>query len=125
MKEASCHMPDIRNAVHAHDDDLELYVRGRLERERISEVEPHLLECQTCRERLSQCIGSPLILHAVGKAKLKEKHERSEPRFSIGDHAILQELSPLSLDCQTVKIVDTSKNGLGIVSPKSVLLGTV
>jgi len=38
---------------------------------------------------------------------------------------MLQELSPLSLDRQKVKIVDISKNGLGILAPKSVLPGTI
>src|SRR6266478_668872 len=103
-------MLDILSTVHARDDDLELYVRGRLEQEHISTVESHLLECQTCRERLSQCIGLQLILHVTGKTKSEEKYERSEPRFSTGDDAIFQELSPLSLDRHKVKIVDISKN---------------
>ncbi len=50
-------MPD---TVHIHEDDLELYNGGRLEPERILAVERHLSDCQTCRERLSQCVGVPL-----------------------------------------------------------------
>jgi len=111
--------------AHAYDNDLELYVRGRLEPERISAIESHLLVCHSCRERLSRCIGSQLILHPVGKTKPKEKYERSEPRFNTGDDAIFQELNPLSMDRQTVKIVDISKNGLGILAPKSVMVGTI
>ena len=118
-------MPNTRGTVHANDDDLELYVRGRLEPERISGVEAHLLECQTCRERLSHCIGIQLTLHPIGKPKTEEKYERSEPRFITGDDAIFQELSPLSLDRQAVKIVDISKNGIGILAPKSVMPGTI
>jgi hypothetical protein len=118
-------IPDIRSTVHSHDDDLELYVRGRLDPEHISAVESHLSECQTCRERLSQCIGLRLSLHLTGKTKSEEKYERCEPRFSTGDDAIFQELHPLSLDRQRVKIVDVSKNGLGILTPKSILAGTI
>ena len=118
-------MPHVRSVVHIHKGDLELYVRGRLEPERISAVELHLWECQACREQLSQCIGSQLILHAVGKSKSELKYERSEPRFNVGEDAVLQELSPLSLDRQAVDIVDISKNGLGILAPKSVLPGTI
>jgi hypothetical protein len=117
-------MLDERTAVHAHDDDLELYVKGRLEPRHIPTVEAHLLECEPCRERFSQCIGLQLNLR-IGGAKSKEKCRRSEPRFGAGDQAILQELSPLSLDRQTVEIVDVSRNGLGILASKSVLLGTV
>lgn len=118
-------VPDVRRVVHIHEDDLEMYARGRLEPGHTPSVESHLLKCKTCQERLSQCIGSQLILHAVGKAKSKLKYERSELRFSAGDDAVLQELSPLSLDRQTVEIVDISKNGLGILAPKSVLPGTI
>ena len=50
-------MPD---TLHIHEDDLELYNGGRLEPERILAIERHLSNCQTCRERLSQCIGVPL-----------------------------------------------------------------
>ena len=118
-------MPDVRSTAHIPEDVLEMYARGRLERERISAIEPHLLECQTCQERFSQIIGLQFSLHRIGKTKSKEKYERSEPRFSTGDNAVLQELSPLSFDRQTVEIVDVSKNGLGILAPKSLLPGTI
>lgn len=118
-------MSDNRNAAHAHDDDLVLYIQGRLEPERVSVIDPHLFDCDICRERLSRSIGSQLVLHLIGKAKTDDKRERSEPRFSTGSEAMLQELSPLSLDRQKVKIVDISKNGLGILAPKSLLPGTI
>ena len=50
-------MPD---TAHIHEDDLELYNGGRLEPEHIPAVERHLSDCQTCRERLNQCIGVQL-----------------------------------------------------------------
>lgn len=118
-------MPDVRISAHVHEDDLELYVRGRLEPDYTSTVESHLWECQTCRDRFSQSIGLQLLLHPIGKIKPKEKYQRSEPRFGAGDHAVLQELSPLSLDRQIVEIVDVSRNGLGILASKSVLRGTI
>ena len=118
-------MPDIRSADHASDDDLKLYVRGRLELERVSALDSHLFECQTCREGLAQSIGLQLKVHPIGKTKSKEKEARSEPRFHTGDDAIFQELNPLSLDRQDVKIVDISKNGVAILAPKSVMRGTI
>jgi hypothetical protein len=118
-------MPDTKCAVHAHEDDLELYTHGRLERQCKSVVESHLLECQICRQRLSQCIGMQLNLHPTGQSKSQERDLRSELRFSTGDVAVLQELSPLSLDRQQINIVDVSRNGLGIVAPKALLPGTI
>ena len=118
-------MPEAQSQTHAHQDDLELYARGQLEPGHTSAVESHLLECQTCRERLSQYIGMQLKLHPSRKSESKDQDQRSELRFSTGDEAIFQELNPLSLDRQEVKIVDVSRNGLGIVAPKPVLPGTI
>jgi hypothetical protein len=118
-------MLDVRNLVHASYDDLVRYVQGRLEPKRLSAIDPHLLECEICRERLSRNIGSQMTLHLVAKAKADLKRERSEPRFSMGSEAIVQNLSPLSLDRRKVKIVDISKNGLGILASNAALPGTI
>ena len=118
-------MPQTDGIVHAHGDDLELYVRGRLEPGHTSAYESHLMECQTCRERLSKCIGLNLRLSPTGGKKSKEGYERSELRFRTGDRALLRELNPLSMDRHSVEVVDVSKNGLGILAAKSVLPGTI
>jgi hypothetical protein len=118
-------MSDILNPVHASYDDLVRYIQGRLPQERLSVVDPHLLDCEICRERLSKNIDSQVMLHFVGKARADQKRERSEPRFSSGSEAIVQELSPLSLERQKVKIVDISNNGLGILASKAALPGTI
>ena len=115
-------MSYIQNAVHSHEDDLELYVRGRLEPGHASTVESHLLECQLCREQVSRCVCILLIRHPIGR---KESNERSEPRLRTGDNALFQELNPFSTHRQIVKIVDVSKNGLGILARKSVLPETI
>lgn len=118
-------MSDVRKPGHAHDEELVLYVQGRLEPQRLSVLDSHLFDCDICREKLSRSIGSQLVLHLIGKAKTDETRERAEPRFTTGSEAIVQELSPLSFDRQKVKIVDISKNGLGILAPKAVLPGTI
>jgi len=118
-------MSDIQYPAHASYDDLIRYIQGRLGQERLAVIDPHLLKCHTCRERLALSISSQLMLHIVGKTKADQKRERSEVRFSTGAEAIVQELSPLSLDRQKVKIVDISKNGLGILGPRAALPGTI
>jgi hypothetical protein len=118
-------MPSVPIAVHAQDDALELYALGRLERAHASTIESHLLGCYTCRERLTRCIRLQLNVEPIAIAKPEDTHERSEPRFITGDNAVFQELSPLSVDRQKVKIVDVSRSGLGIVAPKAVLPGTI
>ena len=117
--------PDIYIALHSHEDDLELYVGGRLEPERISVLESHLMECANCNERLSACLGELLAFHALQGTKAEAAHKRSEPRFTAEGDAMLQEFQPLSLDRQKIKIVNVSKNGFGILSPKAILPGTI
>ena len=80
-------MLDIRSAAHIHEDDLELYLRGRLELERTSSVEQHLLECNICRECLSVCLGHQVALHFL-QGKSESAQKRSEPRFSAKGEAI-------------------------------------
>jgi hypothetical protein len=111
--------------AHVHEDDLELYLCGRLEPERAPIAESHLLECESCRQLLSECLGQRLALHAIKTAKSAAAQKRSEPRFDTAGEGTLQELHPLSLDRQKIKIVNMSKNGLGIVVPKAILPGTI
>jgi hypothetical protein len=118
-------MSDAQISAHAHEDDLELYARGGLETGQVTTLESHLLECPACREGLARCVGLQLVLHPMRKKKPDEKHKRSEPRFNTGDDAIFQEISPLSLDRQRVTILDVSKNGLGILALKPVMVGTI
>jgi len=47
----------MNDAIHIHEDDLELYNAGHLEPEYIPAVESHLSGCQDCQERLRHCVG--------------------------------------------------------------------
>jgi hypothetical protein len=118
-------MSDIQGAIHIHEDDLELYAQGRLEPERISILEPHLLECESCRQLLFARLGRRSALSAVKTAQAARAQRRSEPRFSAEGEATLQELHPISFDRQVVKIVNVSRNGFGILARKAILPGTI
>ena len=118
-------MREKSNAVHAHEDDLELYVRGGLEAKYTSELESHLLACLECRERLCEAVGLCIKLNPSESGKSREKNKRTEVRFDTGDEAIFQELNPLSLDRLNVSVVDVSRNGLGIIASKAVMPGTI
>jgi len=118
-------MLDTKTALHLHEDDLDLYLRGRVESERVSSIERHLLECKICRLQLSSCLGQRLALRMVPGSKVDTTQKRSEPRFDTEGEGTLQELHPLSLDRHRVRIVNVSKNGLGLVSLKAILPGTI
>ena len=118
-------MLDIRTALHIHEDDLELYLRGRVEAERVSSIEQHLLECNICRLQLSSSLGQRLAIQMISGPKGDSTQKRSEPRFDTKGEGTLQEIHPLSFARYNVKIVNVSKNGLGLVSPKAILPGTI
>ena len=118
-------MLETQTAVHLHEDDLELYLRGQLESERLWSTEQHLLMCEICRLQLSICLGQRLALQIVVGPTTDTSQKRSEPRFDTKGDGTLQELHPLSLERHKVKIVNVSKNGLGLVSPRALLPGTI
>ena len=117
--------PKSLSAVHIHEEDLELYARGRLQLERIATAESHLLECESCRQLLSERLGQRLTPPPIKAPESDSATRRCEPRFSAEGEATVQELHPLSLDRHKVKIVNVSRNGLGIVGPKAILPGTI
>jgi hypothetical protein len=116
---------EAHSQLHVHEDDLELYVRGRLKLERISPLESHLAECQMCQELLSACVGQRLAFQPTPGTTSEAAQKRTEPRFSTEGEGSLQELHPLSLDRQKINIVNVSKNGLGLLSPKAIYPGTI
>jgi hypothetical protein len=118
-------MLDTQSAVHLHEDDLELYLCGQLESCRLSSTEQHLLQCKICRSQLSDCLGQRLALQIVIGSQTATTQKRSEPRFDTNGEGTVQELHPLSLERRKVKIVNVSKNGLGLISPKAILQGTI
>ena|SRR5579872_3140145 len=118
-------MLTVNKAGHVHEDDLELYLRGRLELDRISMAESHLSECESCRQLLSDCLGQRLALYPIRSLQSNAAQKRSEPRFSTEGEATMQELHPVSFDRHKVKVVNVSKNGVGILGPKAILPGTI
>ena len=64
-------------------------------------------------------------LQLIARPTVGLTQKRSEPRFDTKGEAILQELHPLSLERRRIKIVNISKNGFGLVSPKAILPGTI
>jgi hypothetical protein len=116
---------DLGDIVHAHEEDLELYLRGRLEPGHASTLEFHLSGCQACRDHLSECVGSRLAVRLSTGTSSAGQYKRSELRFAVGEDAVCLELHPLCVERQTITLVDVSRNGLGMVSPKAILPGTI
>ena len=110
---------------HLHEDDLELYARGRLEPELVQRAENHLLACEICQKVLADCLWRGIALRLPHVINSDGPLKRVEPRFVTEGEALLQEIHPLSTERHKVQIVDVSKNGLGLSSPKAILPGTI
>ncbi len=109
---------------HAQDDDLQLFVLGRLSAAKAAILERHVFDCLECTDRLGatarvvdQILN--LLLDNAGANK------RTEPRFHISDAVFLRSLSPAMPDRWPVQIVDVSKNGLGLLVPTRLSPGGV
>ncbi len=111
--------------LHIQESDLELYLWGRLEASRVSEVDVHLSDCVTCRESLSRSLGSRVLRVNADGSQQGMIERRSEPRVAAGAEAIIQEVHPLSLDRQKIRITNTSESGIGFLTPKFVPPGTI
>jgi hypothetical protein len=66
-----------------------------------------------------------LAIQVVSGPQADTTQKRSEPRFDTNGEGTIQELHPLSLDWRKVRIVNVSKNGLGLGSRKPILPGTI
>jgi anti-sigma factor RsiW len=109
---------------HAHDDDLHRYVLGRLSAEEVDLLERHLLDCVECKDRLgatAQLVAKILSLSRDDPAT----NRRTEPRFRVSDPVFLRCLAPALPDRWPVRIVDISKNGLGLLVPTQLSPGSV
>ncbi len=107
------------------DDDLEFYIRGRLGLREVSAIEAHLVDCETCRDRLSRLLRFRVLPVCTGETRPRAYERRSEPRFASGDEGTIQELHPLSPKRRKVRITNVSKNGLGLLTSEFLSPGTI
>ena len=109
---------------HAHDDDLQLYVPGRLSAAEVAVLEGHVFDCVECMDRLGTAAR---VVHKILNLLLDNAaaDKRTEPRFHISDAVFLRSLSPAMPDRWQVQIIDVSKNGLGLLVPTRLSSGGV
>lgn len=113
--------------THVHEDELTLYVNGRLAPDRVLDVETHLANCGECKHRLDQ------TLHFITKlADLRNRQhglryleKRREPRFPSDSAISLQVLRPLSFDRLTGRITNVSRSGVAVVLNRALERGTL
>ena len=109
---------------HVHDDDLQLYVLGRLTAAELEGFESHVVRCPECQERLS-ATARMLVQIVDLQSERGSPENRSEPRIRASDAGFLRSFSPLLPDRWPVQIIDVSKNGLGLLVPNRLAPGAL
>src|ERR1700730_16688017 len=97
-----------------HEEDLELYVFGRLEKSKVSVLESRLIECRQCRLKLGDAaiFERQLADIAERRAAYNGPEKRSELRTPTLDSASIRVFTPIGRERLKVQVLDSSKNGL-------------
>lgn len=110
--------------AHIEDDDLTLFVSEKLDLEHSFSIQSHVRDCVACKERLLAGLLARLA-ELNQNAGNGSNERRVERRFDGVEHGYLQTLSPLSFERPAVQIVNSSENGLGLVTNSSLAKGTI
>lgn len=101
------------NSRHVEDRDLRAYVVGNLGPAEAESLERHMLGCSECKERLEAA------------ARSLARNNRVEPRLETSGAGILRSFSPLLPERWPVEVVDVSKNGMGLLVPVHLMIGSL
>jgi len=109
---------DPADVRHVHDDELQMYILGRLRLADVDSFERHVLNCGECTERLAG--AARFVAQIIGlKKDYSHPDRRVGPRFSASGTGSLRCFSPLLSERWPIQIVDVSRDGLGLFAPTS------
>jgi anti-sigma factor RsiW len=113
--------------VHLHDDDLDLYVAGRLAEPESSAIHTHVTGCEVCARRLAKAVEFMLRLAAQNRQepRVALSDRRQEPRMPTDDPGSMRVLHPLVGDWASVQILDASRGGTRVRTGAYVAAGTL
>jgi hypothetical protein len=114
--------------THVGDEELECYLLGSLPTDEVSAIESHLIDCTSCKAKLSATAGFAFRLLKLSSRQIGsyEGNERSrEHRIPTDDPAKMQTFNPFSPEKIPIKVTDVSRNGLKVHSPQFAEQGTI
>ena len=114
--------------MHAHQDDLGLYVRGRLEDAQFSKIESHLKDCVSCAAKLTEEAKFFVQFKTLGREPRTSggrDDKRREHRITTDTPAEVRMFSPFCAERFPARILDVSKNGLKLGFDRRLPLGSV
>lgn len=105
---------------HLHEDDLELYLLGRVPEEEAAAIESHVMRCQACDAKLNEAIT--FIRHLAGAGRTQGSsgsgEKRREARNPTDAPADIRVFSPLRSEQVEVRVLNASKGGLMLQTTK-------
>jgi hypothetical protein len=113
--------PDVPTP-HVNDDELQLYILGRLNPTDLPDLEQHVSSCPECKGRLSTAAR---FLVKIFDLQRDDSGRRREPRFRATDAGFLRSFSPLLPDRWPIQIIDVSRSGLGLIVPTRLSEGSL
>ncbi len=115
------------DALHVHDDDLDLFVAGRLSEAESDVVRSHLAGCKACEQRGAEAVALMIQQAAQGKSRsfIGVKERRQDPRTATDDPASMRLLLPVVAEWTSVTVVDASRGGIRVRTSGHLQAGTL
>jgi hypothetical protein len=111
-------------AAHVSDDDLHLYILGRLNAEEVTVFQQHLVDCLDCANRLDAAARLVATILNVTRYQA-DKRARAQPLLQVSDVVLLRPLAPFSPERWRVKVLYVSEDSFGLLVPIRLSQGAV
>lgn len=109
---------------HIHEDDMELYLLGRLPEQDSSRLESHVRGCAQCEARLNDAVHFVRqLVQAQRSGEASGGRSRIETRIPTNDPANVRLYDPLLSEQVEVRVLNASKGGLLVQTSKSFEVG--
>jgi hypothetical protein len=105
--------------MHLEPEELALYLKGQLSLDSLPSLESHLAACETCVQTMCEQDRYLWCLAEISGDELAPDGDRRHSlRVATDQAASVQSLSPFSIDAWDVRVVDVSKGGVRIFTPR-------
>jgi len=113
---------------HTPEQDLELYLLGRLTERQTSHIARHLWKCDECAERLTAARAFVQQMRELSQelaAGAGPAEQRKHRRITTAEPAQLRVLEPAALEPERVQILDVTGEGLKIAVSQPLVSGAL
>ena len=113
--------------MHVTEEDLESYLHRQLLPNQISIVNEHLAECEGCRDRLqgTEAFLSQFVDLSKAQSRRENDHRERGQRYVVDEVASMTQLHPLVPGRSDIRVIDVSRDGLKLLVPAALEVGTV